>query len=271
MTFTRPYFGTASSMSKTLAVSTYSGGSSSRSWMLTRPAFRSRLSCARRVRISFARCSASIRWVSERSGAATAGLGGVFVAGGMGGESTSRTRGDKPKEANSAEPQVEVQPHGGHLTVTAGFAGLFQRRSCYARGRGSSVRRRRSRCLRSTAATPPRSWRPRAGRGTIRCRRRRDLRRRRAGLGHDVPVCTPPMPTIGIRTRARTSRTCASATARTAGPDTPPVPPPSHGSPGRRGCIAMPRTRVDRATRRRRRAPRPPPRPRPATRSSASA
>ena len=29
MTFTRPYFGTASSMSKTFAVSTYSGGSSS--------------------------------------------------------------------------------------------------------------------------------------------------------------------------------------------------------------------------------------------------
>ena len=44
LTFTRPYFGTASSMSKTLAVSTYSGGSSSRSWMLARPAFRSRLS-----------------------------------------------------------------------------------------------------------------------------------------------------------------------------------------------------------------------------------
>jgi hypothetical protein len=51
LTFTRPYFGTASSMSKTFAVSTNSGGSSSRSWMLERPALRSRLSCARRVRI----------------------------------------------------------------------------------------------------------------------------------------------------------------------------------------------------------------------------
>ena len=47
LTFTRPYLGTASSMSKTFAVSTYSGGSSSRSWMLRRPALRSRLSCAR--------------------------------------------------------------------------------------------------------------------------------------------------------------------------------------------------------------------------------
>src|SRR5215217_807979 len=102
--------------------------------MLTRPALRSRLSCARRVRISLARCNASIRWVSERSGAATAGLGGVLVAGGMGGESTSHARADKAKAANSARPQLEVQPHGGHLTVTARFAGLFQP-SCAIRGR----------------------------------------------------------------------------------------------------------------------------------------
>ena len=34
-TFTRPYLGTASSRSKTFAVSTNSGGSSSRSWMET--------------------------------------------------------------------------------------------------------------------------------------------------------------------------------------------------------------------------------------------
>src|ERR671916_552136 len=94
--------------------------------MLTRPALRSRLSCARRVRISLARCNASIRWVSERSGAATAGLGGVLVAGGMGGESTSRTRADKAKALNSARPPVEVQPHGGDLMVTHRFAGLFQ-------------------------------------------------------------------------------------------------------------------------------------------------
>src|ERR687896_1798152 len=94
--------------------------------MLTRPALRSRLSCARRVRISLARVSASIRWVRERSGVATAGLGGIFVAGGMGGESTSHTRPGKAKAVNSAGPQVEVQPHGGHLTVTWCFAGLFQ-------------------------------------------------------------------------------------------------------------------------------------------------
>ena len=57
--------------------------------METRPPLRSRLSCARRVLISFARCSASIRWTSDLSGAAEC-LGGVFVAGGMGGDYTSR-------------------------------------------------------------------------------------------------------------------------------------------------------------------------------------
>src|SRR3954470_14696398 len=89
LTFTRPYFGTASSKSKTLAEWTYSGGSSKRSWMLTLPAFRSRLSVARLDLISFARWSASMRWTRERSGAAVVGLAGVFVAGGMGGESTA--------------------------------------------------------------------------------------------------------------------------------------------------------------------------------------
>jgi hypothetical protein len=50
--------------------------------MLERPALRSRLSWARRVRIWLARSSASILWTSERSGAATEGFVGVFVAGG---------------------------------------------------------------------------------------------------------------------------------------------------------------------------------------------
>src|SRR5215217_2892654 len=68
-TFTRPYFGTARSRSKTFAVSTYSGGSRSSPWMWARPALRSLFSFALRVLISFARWRASIRWVRERSGA----------------------------------------------------------------------------------------------------------------------------------------------------------------------------------------------------------
>ena len=44
----------------------------------------------------------------------------------------------------------------------------------------------------------------------------------------------------GSRPPAHTAWTCASATARTAGPETPPVVPPSQGSPVR-GCSAIPR------------------------------
>src|SRR3954467_610149 len=124
LTFTRPYLGTASSMSKTFAVSTYSGGVSRRSWMLRRPPFRSRLSCARAVRISLARLRASIRWSRERSGAATMGLVGVLVAGGMSGDSTSLRDGDKAQEQHLALPKPEVQRCGGHLTPRPAFAGI---------------------------------------------------------------------------------------------------------------------------------------------------
>src|SRR5438128_243457 len=82
LTFTRPYLGTARSMSKTFAVATYSGGADSRLWMDWRPALRSRLSWARRVRISLARCSASMRCTRERSGAAV-GFGVVLTAAGI--------------------------------------------------------------------------------------------------------------------------------------------------------------------------------------------
>src|SRR3954451_19341533 len=130
LTFTRPYLGTASSMSKTLAVSTYSGGSSRRSWMVTRPPLRSRLSVARFVRISFARWRGSVRGTRDRSGAAMDGLVGVFVAGGMGGESTSRARTGNPKRANSASPLVEVEAYSACLTVFARFAGILFDAGC---------------------------------------------------------------------------------------------------------------------------------------------
>src|SRR5580693_73533 len=88
LTFTRPYFGTASSMSKTFAVSTYSGGSSRSGWIERRPAFRSRLSWARSIRIWLARASASILWFRDRSGAVELFEDPVLVAVTMGGEST---------------------------------------------------------------------------------------------------------------------------------------------------------------------------------------
>src|SRR4051794_4934254 len=124
LTFTRPYFGTASSMSKTFAVSMYSGGSISSRWMLARPALRSRFKDARLVRISFARWSASMRWTRERSGAAVVGLAGVFVAGGMGGESTALGAADKGPDRNIASPELEVQSFEGGAIANPTFAGL---------------------------------------------------------------------------------------------------------------------------------------------------
>src|SRR4051794_20331900 len=125
LTFTRPYFGTASSMSNTLAVSMNSGGSSRRSWIEVRPAFRSRLSWARRVRIVFARANASIRCCSDLSGAATEGFVGVLTAGGTGGESTQPKRPYNRFRPNSPRPQVEVEEHRSRSSVFARFAGPF--------------------------------------------------------------------------------------------------------------------------------------------------
>src|SRR5439155_11827597 len=53
--FTRPNFGTASSMSKTFAVETYSGGFSRTFTILTRPSLRSFFSFARLTLMSLAR------------------------------------------------------------------------------------------------------------------------------------------------------------------------------------------------------------------------
>src|SRR3954453_16267836 len=121
-TFTRPYFGTARSRSKTFAVIRYSGGSRSSPWICVRPAFRSLLRAARRVRISLARRSASMRCVSERSGAAPAGcFVGDWAAGGMRPRLYTCFRGRYPDQkdfcGNSAGPQVEVEAGWGYLTL----------------------------------------------------------------------------------------------------------------------------------------------------------
>src|SRR3954452_4630823 len=78
--FTRPNFGTAINMSKTLAVETYSGGSLRICSMETVPDFRSFFNCARLTRMSFARLRASMRWSSERTGACTWVWGGTMSA-----------------------------------------------------------------------------------------------------------------------------------------------------------------------------------------------
>src|SRR3954464_2515472 len=92
--------------------------------MLARPAFRSRFSVARLVLISFARWSASMRWTRERSGEAVVGFAGVFVAGGMGGESTALGATDKGHPPNSPSPELEVQSCCGRVNATPAFAGV---------------------------------------------------------------------------------------------------------------------------------------------------
>src|SRR6266542_3991463 len=72
LALTRPYLGTARIMSNAFADMTYSGGSRSSDSIFFLPAFRSRFSCARLDRISFARRSARIRCSWLRSGTAVA-------------------------------------------------------------------------------------------------------------------------------------------------------------------------------------------------------
>ena len=61
-------------------------------WIDTRPAFRSRLSCARRVRMTFAFLRASIRWLRLRSGAAVCLVGELAGRRHRGGDTTHGSR-----------------------------------------------------------------------------------------------------------------------------------------------------------------------------------
>ena len=82
-------------------------GSSSSCWIEWRPALRSRFSCARCERISFARARASIRWLNERSGVA-----GSFMERRLTGRHGRRVyRLGGPMQAlrgNSSQPRLEV-------------------------------------------------------------------------------------------------------------------------------------------------------------------
>src|SRR5947209_2401242 len=169
LTFTRPYFGTARSMSKTLAVSTYSGGSSSSEWIERRPAFRWRWSGGRLMRISLARASASILWLSDRSGAVDVfDVGPVAVT--MGGESTHPGASIKKKRPIHLDLRLSftgIEAAGRSGPV---FAGFFT---------PSEQARRRFACL------PP-------DRGSSRCRRRRARLPRRAARGRAQAAGRPP-------------------------------------------------------------------------------
>jgi hypothetical protein len=53
------------------------------------------------------------------------GLAGVFVAGGMGGESTALGAADKGREGNIASPELEVHLGEDGATRSPSFAGLL--------------------------------------------------------------------------------------------------------------------------------------------------
>ena len=99
-----------------------------------RPALRSRLSCARRVRISFARWRASIRWTRERSGAATVGLVGRLGRWRHGRRVYIRIAAfDKPWGTNSPRPQVEVEDACRGVDGNRRLCRAFRAAMCYAR------------------------------------------------------------------------------------------------------------------------------------------
>ena len=111
---------------------------------------------------------------------------------------------------------------------------LYSRSSAGASG---SVRER-------SLAVPRRPWNRRGDRGSSRFRPRPARPRGRGIRRASAPLQIPPMPTIGNRPRRATERTCPSATGRTAGPERPPCPLPSAGSP-RGGVDRAPLQRVD--------------------------
>src|SRR5262245_23332568 len=115
-----------------------------------------------------------MRCIRERSGAATMGLVGVLVAGGMGGESTSVSGLNKPRGTNSPRPLVEVKPSTGELTVRRSFAGLLNAPSFGGSPRRLGVWRLQGILRRERTSRQQFAGRP-ADRGTIQYRRRRDL------------------------------------------------------------------------------------------------
>src|SRR5215210_7527957 len=108
LAFTRPYFGTARIMSKAFAERTYSGGSSNRVSIFIFPAFRSRLSCARAVRIWLARPSARILCSLVLSGTAEVSTEGAIGRRRLYVRRACVQGGIRGFSLNSIRPQVEV-------------------------------------------------------------------------------------------------------------------------------------------------------------------
>ena len=126
LTFTRPYLGTASSMSKTLAVSTQSGGVEQHWWIDVAARLEVALQlCAAGANLVAHGCSASMRWTSDLFGSIAANESSMCVAGGIGGESIIPGATDQAQGANSLRPQPEVKFSDVDEPVKRPICGLF--------------------------------------------------------------------------------------------------------------------------------------------------
>ena len=245
------------------------GASRSSPSMDTRPPLRSRLSCARRVRISFARWSASMRWWRLRSGAATC-LVGEFMAGGMGRRVYTRIAGPG-HVAGQIRLHLDLrsrvlQPGRGCERDLQGFPRHLSGR---ARGRRPGNPHFAGFFGRGAGACPPATAPTRRSASPARPDRRPDGRRRRAA-GHpgqpSVPIAAATVAKPSRRASAASPRCMAAARAgrrrrspcrpgrasrrRGSGPRRPPASrcrPPRRGRAGRptaRAAGAAPRARA---------------------------
>ena len=231
LTFTRPYLGTASSMSKTFAVSTHSGGSSSSSWIDVA----ARLEVALELRAPRPDLVGPLQRfhsLHERSlGCRGVLASGVVVAGGIG-----RRVYIADAAGQGANRAIRLD-----LNLRSIRWELAHLRFAICRASAGRPERVRKPALCGEAlAALARSGSPRPGRGSSRCRRRRRVAPAASRSRASPPARTPPMPTTGISIRLGDVRDLGQRDRADGGPETPPVPPPSHGSPVR-GCSAIPR------------------------------
>ena len=180
--------------------------------------------------MSLARFRASIRWSSDLSGAAAEVLTEAGIAAASIAAASARARGARPifrqihldLELRS-RPEVRRCRRFSVFAAVSGAAG--------AAGPSADLRRRREAALcerLGELGADPRA-RPR-GRGSSRCRPRPGSRRRRAARARRRPLAIPPSRSPGSHDRGRDGGApAASATGRTAGPESPPRPAPSQG------------------------------------------
>src|SRR3954454_19772821 len=137
--------------------------------------------------------------------------------------------------ANSPAPLPELESGWGYLTLFAALCRAFVIQACTQ----TALAGKKPRSSREMTASSSAIRRPASGSRKLSVptatQRAPTARKSRASR----PDAMPPMPIAGIATREQTALSCARAIARTAGPDTPPLPAPSHGSP-LRGSNAMP-------------------------------